>query len=164
MEEGLLSMDAFIALTGHDQENILLSYLASSKGVKKVITKINREEFLSMAEKLGLECIVSPKQMVSDILTRYARALQNSEGSKIETLYNLMGGKAEAVEFIVREDFPYLNIPLKDLKRKKNTLIAGIIRGRRVIIPAGGDVICADDRIVILTAGNSFTDLADMME
>ena len=164
LEEGLLSMDAFIALTGHDQENILLSYLASSKGVKKVITKINRDEFLSMAEKLGMECIVSPKRMISDILTRYARALRNSEGSKIETLYNLMGGKAEAVEFIVREDFPYLNIPLKDLKRKKNTLIAGIIRGRRVIIPAGSDVILADDRIVILTAGNSFTDLADMME
>ncbi len=164
MEEGLLSMDAFVTLTGNDQENILLSYLAESKGVKKTITKVNREEFLSMSEKLGLECTVSPRKMISDILTRYARALENSVGSKIETMYKLMGGKAEAVEFIVRDDFPFVNIPLKDMKLKANTLIAGIIRGRKVIIPSGMDFIQADDRVVVLTAGNSFADLSDMME
>ena len=164
MEEGLLSMDAFVSLTGYDQDNILLSYLASSKGVKKVITKINREEFSSMAEKLGLECIVSPKNMISDILTRYARALQNSEGSKIETLYNLMGGKAEALEFIVQEDFPYLDLPLKDMKLKRNTLVAGILRGRRVIIPSGADTIQPHDRVVVLTAGKRLAELAEIME
>ncbi len=164
MEEGLSSMDAFVSLTGHDQDNILLSYLASSKGVKKVITKINRGEFSSMAEKLGLECIVSPKNMISDILTRFARALQNSEGSKIETLYNLMGGKAEALEFIVQDDFPYQNIPLKNMKLKKNTLIAGILRGRKVIIPSGSDSIQAKDRVVILSTGKRLSELSEIME
>ncbi len=164
MEEGLTSMDAFVTLTGHDQDNILLSYLASSKGVNQVITKIHRKEFSSMAEKLGLECIISPKNMISDILTRYARALQNSEGSKIETLYNLMGGKAEALEFIVQEDFPFKDIPLKNMKLKKNTLIAGILRGRRVIIPTGSDSIQAKDRVVVLTAGKRLNELAEIME
>ncbi|MBE6712066.1 MAG: Trk system potassium transporter TrkA [Ruminococcaceae bacterium] len=164
MEEGLMSMDAFITLTGHDQENILLSYLASSKGVKKVITKINREEFYSMAEKLGLECLVSPKHMVCDILTRYARALAGSEGSQVETLYNLMGGKAEAIEFIVGEDFSRKSIPLKDLKLKKNTLVAGIIRGRRVIIPAGSDQIEAGDHVVILSSSKRVSQLGDILE
>jgi trk system potassium uptake protein TrkA len=164
MEEGLLTMDAFVTLTGNDQENILLSYLASSKGVKKVITKINRDEFSSMAEKLGLECIVSPRALVADILTRYARALECTEGSKIETLYQLMGGKAEAAEFIVQADFPFAGIPLKNLKLKKNTLFAGIIRGRKVIIPAGQDVILPNDRVVVLNAGKSLSDLEDMVE
>ena len=164
MEEGLTSMDAFISLTGNDQENILLSYLASSKGVKKVITKINREEFYSVAEKLGLECLVSPKHMICDIITRYARALASSEGSQVETLYNLMGGKAEAIEFIVGEDFSHQNTPLKDLKLKKNTLVAGIIRGRKVIIPAGFDHIEAGDRVVILAASKHVTQLGDILE
>ncbi len=164
MEEGLMSMDAFITLTGSDQENILLSYLASSKGVKKVITKINRKEFYSMAEKLGLECVVSPKHMICDIVTRYARALAGSEESQMETLYNLMGGKAEAIEFIVGENFPEKNTLLKDLKLKKNILVAGIIRGRHVIIPAGSDHIEANDRVVILSAGRSISELEDILE
>ena len=164
MEEGLNTMDAFLALTGSDQENILLSHLASSKGVGKVITKINRKEFYSMAEKLGLECLVSPKNMVSDILTRYARALAGSEGSQMETLYNLMGGKAEAVEFIVGEEFSHQNIPLKDLKLKKNVLFAGIIRARQVIIPQGLDHVEAGDRVVLLSAGRSISELADVLE
>lgn len=164
MEEGLRTMDAFITLTGHDEENILLSYLASSKGVKKVITKINNEEFSSMAEKLGLECLVSPKNMICDIITRYARALAGSVDSQMETLYNLMGGKAEAVEFIVGEDFPQRGIPLKDLKLKKNTLVAGIIRGRKVIIPAGFDTIETGDRIVILSSSKRCLELGDILE
>lgn len=163
MEEGLMHVDAFVTLTGNDEENILLSYLASSKGVKKVITKINRKEFLSMAEKLGLECTVSPRFMISDILTRYARALDNSVGSKIETLYQLMGGGAEAVEFIVAEDFPYCGIPMKDMNLKKNTLLAGILRGRKVIIPAGGDCIEVGDRVVVLTAGKTLSDLGEIV-
>ncbi len=163
LEEGLHSMDAFVTLTGNDQENILLSYLALGKGVKKVITKLNRKEFLSMAEKLGLECIVSPRHMISDILTRYARALDNSMGSKIETLYQLMGGKAEALEFIVAEDFPLCSTPLKDMKLKGNILLAGILRGRKVIIPAGADTIEVGDRVVVLSAGNTLTDLRDIV-
>ncbi len=164
MEEGLNTTDAFITLTGQDEENILISYLAASKGVKKVITKINRDEFRPMAEKLGLECLVSPKHMISDIITRYARALANSEGSQVETLYNLMGGKAEAIEFIVREDFTHRGIPLKDLKLKKNTLVAGIIRGKKIIIPAGLDTIETGDHVVILSSSKRFSELGDILE
>ncbi len=164
MEEGLLSMDAFVALTGNDEENILISYLAESEGVGKTITKIDRAELYTMAEKLGLGCILAPKRMISDVITRFARALDNSMGSKIETLYKLMGGRAEAVEFIVREDFRFLNTPLKEVKLKKNILIAGIIRGRNVIIPGGSDVILPEDRVVVLTTGKSLGDLSDIME
>ena len=165
LEEGLDGMDAFVTLTGIDEENILLSYLAKSRGVPRVITKINREDFHSMAEKLGLDCIITPRNLVSGVLTRYARALQGAQGSsKIETLYKLGDGKVEALEFVVGEDFSFCHIPLKDLKIKKNILIAGIIRKRKALIPTGADCILPEDRVVVLAAGHVLSDLADIME
>lgn len=164
LEEGLDTADAFVTLTGIDEENILLSYLARSHGVEKTVTKINRDEFSVMAQKLGLDCIITPRDLVSNVVTRYARALENSMGCAVETLYRLMDGKAEALEFKVKEDYDFTEVPLKDLKLKQNVLIAGIIRERAVLIPGGNDCIRKGDRVVILTTGHKMTDLADIME
>jgi trk system potassium uptake protein TrkA len=164
LEEGIRSLDAFVALTGMDEENILISIFAASQNVSKVISKVNRDELASMAEKLGLDCIVSPKKIISDILVRYARALQNSLGSNVETLYNLMDGRAEALEFNVRSDSRLTHIPLKELRLKPNVLIAGIIRDRKTIIPAGEDMILPGDKVVVLAAGQRLQDLSDILK
>ncbi len=164
LEEGLPQMDAFITLTGSDEENILLSFFASSMNVSKVISKVNRDEFASMAERLGLDCIVSPRKTVSDIIVRYARALQNSErSSNVETLYKLMDGKAEALEFSVRQDFSLIDKPLREMSLKSGILIAGIIRARKTIIPSGDDVILAGDKVIVVAAGQRLDDLADII-
>lgn len=163
LEEGLAEMDAFVTLTGSDEQNILVSIYAMSQKVPKVIAKVNRPEMVSMAEKLGLDCVVSPRRIMSNILTRYARAIENSLGSSIETLHRIMDDQAEVVEFSVRADFPYASIPLKDMKLRQNVLIAGILRGRTVIIPAGEDVIEAGDRVIVLAAGHTFGDLSDII-
>ena len=164
MEEGLANMDSFVSLTGMDEENVLLSIFASSKNVPQIITKINRPELCQMALNLGLDSIVSPRKIISDRLCQYARALEMSIGAERETLYTLMDEKAEALEFIVRNDFEFLDIPLKDLHLKHNTLIAGIIRGRRTIIPSGTDVILPDDRVIVIAAGRRITSLGDVFE
>lgn len=163
LEEGIRSTDAFVSLTGMDELNILISCYANSQNVPKVITKVNREELSSMASKLGLETIVSPRRIVANILVRYARALENSLDSQMETLYKLMGDKAEALEFNVLPDFKYINTPLKDMKLKANILIAGIVRGRRSIIPAGDDVILPGDRVIIIAAGQRVRNLSDII-
>lgn len=163
LEEGITSTDAFVALTGMDEENILISFFAASQNVPKVISKVNRSELANMAEKLGLDTIVSPRSVVLDIISRYARALENSLGSNVETLYKLMDGKAEALEFIVKEDFEHQNIPLRSLRLKKNVLVAGILRNRKAIIPGGDDVILAGDHIVVLAAGHLMNDLSDIL-
>ena len=164
MEEGLPDQDAFVALTGMDEENILISIFASQQNIPKVISKVNQDEMTSLAEKLGLDCIVSPRKIIADILIRYARALQNSLGSsKVETLYKLMDGKAEALEFIAGEEVPFLNVPLKDLSLKQEILIAGIIRDRKPIIPAGNDFIQAGDRVVVIAANQRLQDLSDIV-
>lgn len=162
-EEGISAMDAFVALTGMDEENILLSFFASSQGVPKVISKANRAELAALAEKLGLDTLISPKKSISDVLTRYARALENSLGSSVETLYKLMDGRAEAIEFNVSPDFAGLGVALRDLHLKQNILIAGIIRGRKPIIPTGDDMILNDDKVVVIAAGLRLNDLADIL-
>lgn len=163
IEEGIKSVDAFVALTGIDEANILLSSLASSMGVPKVIAKVNRDEFAAIAENLGIESLVSPRIAITDVLVRYARALQNSIGSKMETLYTLMDEDTEALEFIVTPDCKLIDIPLKDLKTKKNVIIAGIIRGRKTIIPTGDDVILPDDRVIVIASGIRVNDLMDII-
>ena len=164
MEEDLTSKDALVALTGIDEENILMSIFAASQNVPKVIAKVNRDELASLAEHLGLDTIVSPRKIVSDILVRYARALQNSMGSSMETLYQLMDGKAEALEFLVRDEPGVVGIPLKDLSTKPNTLIAGIIRDRKTLIPSGNDMILAGDHVIVLAANRRLQDLSDILK
>lgn len=163
LEEGLTSTDAFVSLTGIDEENILMSIYAASQNVPKALTKVDRNEFKEMAEKLGLENIVTPRELISNSMVRYARALENSMGSNVETLYKLMGGEAEALEFNVRQSFKKVQIPLKYLDLKPDILIGGIVRGRRTIIPDGDDVIMVGDRVVVIASGQRLYDLADIL-
>lgn len=163
-EEGLASADAFVALTGMDEENLLISYYALDHGVPKVIAKLNQEAYHELGEQLGVECTVSPKRITADVILQYARALQSSMGSRVETLYSLMNGTVEALEFAVSSDFEYTNIPLKDLKIKPDILLAGIIRGSKNIIPGGEDIIKPDDKVIIIAAGRKLCDLSDVIE
>ncbi|MBQ7254769.1 MAG: Trk system potassium transporter TrkA [Oscillospiraceae bacterium] len=162
-EEGLADMDAFVALTGMDEENILISFFAASQGVGKVIAKVNRPELGTIADKLGLDCIVSPRHIISGVLTQYVRALENSAGSSVETLYKLMDERAEALEFTVRPDFRHTQIPLKEMPLKKNILLAGILRGKKAIIPSGDDLLLPGDHVVVIAAGQRLQDLADII-
>lgn len=166
LEEGLRSLDAFVALTGMDEENILISIFASDVNVSKVISKVNNTDLARTAGRLGLDCLVSPKDIISSVLVRYARALQNSRGSGIETLYKLMDGKAEALEFGVHPDSRLIGRPIKDLPLKSGILIAGIIRERKTaIIPTGDDTIHSGDRVIVLSpASYRLTDLSDIIK
>lgn len=159
IEEGLRSLDAFVSLTNTDEANILLSIFASGQSVPKVIAKVNRQELVRMAENMGVDSVVSPKKMVGDVIVSYARALENSMGSNVETLYKIADGKAEALEFNVRADSKVIGVPLKELQIKKGILIAGIIRNRKTVIPVGDDMILAGDSVVIVAADQGLRDL-----
>lgn len=159
LEEGLRSLDAFVSLTNTDEANILLSIFASGQSVPKVIAKVNRQELVRMAENMGVDSVVSPKIMVGDVIVSYARALENSMGSNVETLYKIADGKAEALEFNVRADSKVIGVPLKELQIKKGILIAGIIRNRKTVIPVGDDMILAGDSVVIVAADQGLRDL-----
>lgn len=163
LEEGIKSADAFVSLTGMDEENILISIFAASQGVPKVITKVNRPELAEMAQKLGLDTIITPRNIISDVVTSYSRALHRSLGSRVEAVHKLMDKNLEALEFEVSEDFEYKDIPLSKLSLKQGILFAGIIRKRKIIIPSGNDVILSNDRVIVLSSGQILKDLSDVM-
>ena len=164
LEHGINNVDAFLALTGKDEENILTSVYAKSQNAGKVITEVNKEELLGISENLGLECLFSSKNIVADKIVSYVRALQSSMGNKIETLYSLMNGKAEAVEFTITSSFDLTNIPLKNLNFSNNMIIGGIIRNNKSIIPYGDDVIMPNDKVIIITKGQKVKDLSDVIK
>lgn len=163
LEEGIRDTSAFVSLTGMDEENILISVLANSFKVPKVITKVNRDELHELSENLGLDTIISPKKSAAAVLVGYARALRNSLGSNIETLYRLMDDHVEAIEFKVTSDFEGLNTPLKDMRLKANILIAGIIREKKPIIPTGNDMILSGDKVIIIAADRKIQELSDIL-
>lgn len=161
-EQHIENQDALVALTGIDEENIILSMYAESKGVTKVITKINRHSH-SILNDIGLETIVSPQLVASNLVTRYVRALHNSaDNSQIQTLHKLVNGKVEAAEFIVPENAGYLDIPFKDLNLLPNLLIVCIMRKGKIIFPGGNDVMKAGDSVIVVTANRILEDLHDI--
>ena len=163
-DEGIEYADALLALTGIDEENIIVSMYAQSCGVPKVITKISRDTYVEMADKMDLDSIITPKNIVSNNVVGYVRAMQNSIGkNKVETLYRLIGNRILALEFSVNEKAKYVDVPLKNLKTKNDVLIACIVRQRKTIIPDGNTEIKMGDTVIIVTKNVKFSDLSDMM-
>lgn len=165
MEEGITEADSFVALTGIDEENILISMFAKKSSNAKVIVKINRDNYSDLAAELGLDCLISPKYLTTSSIISYVRSLKNTSGSNIESLYHLVGNQVEAIEFRVEKDIPDLiGIPLKDIKLKKNILICAIIRKRNVIIPNGNDAIEVGDSVVVISKEHQFSEIEKILD
>lgn len=164
-EEGLHHADAFVAVTGTDEVNILMSMYATSRKVPKVVTKVSRISMIDLVGEENLGSIISPKEITANQVLSYVRAMENSGASNVETLYRIVDGTVEALEFVVREDDKrLLDIPLKTLQLKKNLLICSIIRGGRVIIPGGDDCIKLNDRVIVVTTTLRLNDLHNIID
>ena len=163
LEEGIRQTEAFASLTGVDEENILLSLYAASQSRAKLITKVNKIAFENVINALNLGSVIYPKMLTADIILQYVRAMQNSMGSNIETLYKIVADKAEALEFRVRGDSPVLGIPLEKLRTRNNLLVACINRNGRIIMPRGKDTLEAGDTVIIVTTHTGLNDLKDIL-
>ena len=163
LEEGIRQTEAFASLTGLDEENILLSLYAASQSRAKLITKVNKIAFENVINALNLGSVIYPKMLTADIILQYVRAMQNSMGSNIETLYKIVADKAEALEFRVRGDSPVLGIPLEKLRTRNNLLVACINRNGRIIMPRGKDTLEAGDTVIIVTTHTGLNDLKDIL-
>ncbi len=164
MEEGIATSGAFVALANLDEENILLSVFAKSAGCQKLVTKINRIDYDHVLGQLDLDTTVCPKNITADIILRYVRAMNNTVGSNVETMYNVIQGEVEASEFIVKENSPITGKPLSELTFKKDILVACITRENQVIIPRGQDVIKAGDAVVIVSKQIGLQDVIDVLK
>ncbi len=162
-QEGLKQMDAFVTLSDRDEENLLTGLFAVKQGVPKVIVKNNRVAYADLIGTLGLDSVVSPRSITSANILRYVRGRANRQGTKVERLHHLVGGKAEALEFIARGNDPYIGVPLKDLHMREGTLVAVIVRQNQVIVPFGNDHIDAGDTVIIIACESGLSDLNEVI-
>lgn len=163
LEEGIQQTEAFASLTGFDEENIMLSLYAASVSKTKLVTKINRIAFEDVISQMNLGSIIYPKLITADSIIRYVRAMQNSMGSNVETLYKIVANKVEALEFRVEPDAPLVGIPLEKLTFKNNLLIACINRNGKIITPRGKDTIEPRDTVIVVTTHSGLNDLKDIL-
>ncbi|HJD47545.1 MAG TPA: Trk system potassium transporter TrkA, partial [Candidatus Mediterraneibacter norfolkensis] len=164
IEEGVDEADAFVALTGMDEENIITALFAKSQGIDKIIAKVNEDRRARMVEEFGIDSIVSAKTATADAILSYVRARKNSQASaNIETMYQLVDEQVEALEFIIKSETRYTGIPLKDLSLKSNNLIACIARKHQIIIPGGDDYMQVGDSVIVVTMEKGIEDLEDIL-
>jgi len=141
--EGIETTDGFVAVTGYDEDNLLVALLAKHLGAKKVIAKVDRTNYVPILEKIGVDAVVNPRMTTASAILRSIRR------GKIISLTLLKEGKAEVIELIVHSGAKIINTPLKNAKLPKNSIIGAIVRKNNVIIPHGDNIIQADDKIII---------------
>ena len=163
-EERIDTMDAFVALTNLDEENILLSLMAKIIVSRKVVTKINREQLNEVIHNLDIDSVVYPKLLTAQKILRYSRATKNSIGSNVKTLYRMYDDKVEALEFVITENSKITGIPLVKMKRKKGLLIGAIIRNDKLVIPDGQTEIMPGDSVIVVTTHLGLQDAGDILE
>ena len=165
LEEGIESADSVLAMTESDEGNIFLALSAKSFSNGKIIAKINKPEYDDIIKHLDIDTALYPKSITSDMIVRYVRAMENTLGSNVETMYTFIKGKVEATEFIIGAWAPIADIPLSKLrpKLKENVLVAAILRDGAVIIPHGQDMIKPGDAVVIVSKILGLNDISDIL-
>lgn len=163
-EEGIENTDAVLALTGLDEENIVLSLSAKSLYHKKTIAKITRMNYAGLSDVLKVDSIVAPKKIVASQIIRYVRAKMNKDNdSSVKTLYKIVDGEVEAIEFKVTERFKYLHKTLNEMKIKEHVLVAAIIRENEVIVPKGNTTMELNDYVIIVSRREIMKSLNDIL-
>lgn len=163
IEEGLKTVGAFASMTNFDEENIMLTLFAKSLSKAKLFTKVHRISYDEIIESLGVGSVIYPKYITAEEIIKYVRAMKNSIGSNIETLYRLNDNRVEALEFQIREDSPVVGIPLKDLNLKKNMIIGCITHKGKVEMPTGNSVIEVNDMVILITTTTGLHDIRDAL-
>ena len=162
-EEGIEEADGFVSLTDIDEENVMLALYAQKACRAKTITKVSNTTYDTIIDSLNVGSVIYPKNITAEYILQYVRAMQNSVGSNVETLYRLVDGKVEALEFIIREKGPVTDVPLQGLSLKDNVLLCAITRNNRIIIPKGQDVIQVGDSVVVITSILGLKDINDIL-
>ena len=150
-DQGIDHCDALVTLTGLDETNMILSMYGARRGVPQIITKLSRDESISIANAMSLGSIVSPKELCSNTIVRYVRAMQNQSGAAV-SVHAIADGQAEAVEFVVDNNTLNCNVTLKDMRLKPNVLIASITHGATSVVPNGQSRFVPGDRVVLVTS------------
>ena len=164
LEEGLAHTESLVALTNMDEENLMLALLARKYSEAKLVAKVNRIHFEEVIDDLDIDSIIYPKNLAAEHIVRYTRAMQNSLGSNVETLYKVMDGAAEALEFVIREESHVTNRTLRELSLKDNLLVCYISRFGKLKMARGQDMLKVGDSVIVVTTHKGLNDITDILK
>ena len=155
LEEGLPNMDAFLAVTGRSETNILAALLARRMGVKKVIAEVENLNYINLAESMGIDTIVNKKLITASNIFRFTMS------TDVQAIKYLTGSEAEVMEFIAKPNSPATRSRIKDMGLPANVIVGGIVRGDKVEIAVGSTEIKAFDRVVVFALPDAVTRVCD---
>ena len=169
MEKELKDADACVACTGKDEENLIISMFAKAFGLDRIAAVIDNYNYESMLKRSGINHVFSTQDVALMDIIKDARLLSTAANNTNDTnvmkwLYTLNGGKIEAAEFEIGEDFPLLEVPFKEkrFQLKPGMLIAVIMRGEEVVVPDGNSCIKTGDRVIVVSAEHRIARLSDI--
>ena len=166
-EEGIGQIDAFVAITGLDEANILMSMSAARQSRDcKVVAKINRRSLMELVSTEGMiDSVVSTGAVTTELILKYIRSMKNATGSQVKTLHRIVDEKVEALEFGIKENYSFVGVPLRDLRIKSGILVAGIVRrSGRIVSPTGDDVINQGDDVIVVATDTGIQDIRDIFQ
>lgn len=165
MSEGIDRADGVVCLMNTDEENMLASLYAKQVNPNaKIVTELGNLKFESVVNTLPLDSIIRPKQLTGEFIVRYVRGMQNTVGNNVETMYKICDGRAEALEFRVRESSSVTSVPISKLNLRNDLRIVCINRGGEIIIPGGQDTIEPGDTVIVATKHKGLADLKDILK
>ena len=156
--EGVAGIDAFVAATGHDEVNMLSSLLAKSLGARKVVSLMNKFEYLRLVPRVGVDASVSPRMSTVNAILRYVRR------GRVMAVASLAGIDAEAIEFRVDQGTRVVGQALRDIGLPKGCLVAIIVRGEEIVIPRGDDHIEAGDEVIVFALPGAIAELQELFD
>ncbi|MEE0862222.1 MAG: Trk system potassium transporter TrkA [Lachnospiraceae bacterium] len=163
LSEGITDIDAMAALTPLDEENILLTMYAKKVGKCKTMTRVDKLNFGEVLGDLNMDTVISAKAITAAYIIRYVRAMQNSYGSKVQTLHRLYDGQVEALEFRVTKNAKVIEKSLFELNLKNNLLVCCISRKGKIITPSGQDMLMPGDGVIVVTTNTGLRDIDDIL-
>ena len=152
-EERVADADGFIGSTGRDELNVLVGLLAKKLGVRRTVVIVNKPEYGSLVEELGIDAAVNPLTMTANAILRFVRR------GRVISVARLEGDGAEALELVIGDDYKYAGRPLKDLDLPKDVIVGAIVRAEHVLIPNGSSSIVAGDRVVVICTPQAIPDV-----
>ena len=155
LEEGLANMDAFVAVTGRSETNILAAMQAKRMGVKKVIAEVENLNYIRLAESVGIDTIINKKRVTASNIFRFTMS------TDVQAIRCLSGSEAEVLEFIVKPNSPATKCMIKDMRLPQDVIIGGIVRGDKVFIAVGDTQINAYDRVVVFSMPGSISTVGE---
>ncbi|MBQ2394867.1 MAG: Trk system potassium transporter TrkA [Alistipes sp.] len=155
IEEGLPQMDAFLAVTGRSETNILAAMQAKRQGVKRVIAEVENLNYISMAESVGIDTIINKKRVTASNIFRFTMS------TDVQAIRCLSGSEAEVLEFIVKPNSPATKSLVKDMRLPHDVIIGGVVRGDKAFIAVGETKIVAYDRVVVFSMPESISKVGE---